>query len=172
MRCNEKFLEGRYKPSSKKQTRQISNKWPKRKRKLLRCVWLFVTPWTIQSVEFSRPEYWSGLPFPSPGDLLDPVIELGSPALQVDSLPTELSGKPWLRMAWCKHWHRGFPGGSDGKESACNEGDLGSILELGRSPGEGKDYPVQYSDLENPMDREAWRATVQGVTKSQTRLSE
>ena len=53
-----------------------------------------MTLWTIQSIEFSRPEYWSGQPFPSPGDLPDPRIELESPALQADSLPTELSGKP------------------------------------------------------------------------------
>ena len=65
----------------------------------------------------------------------------------------------------------GFPGGSDGKESACNVGDLGSIPELGRSPGGGHGNPLQYSCLENPMDRGAWRATVHGVTKSQTRLS-
>ena len=45
-----------------------------------------------------------------------------------------------------------FPGGSDGKESTCNAGDLGSIPGLGRSPGEGKGYPLQYSGLENPMD--------------------
>ena len=48
----------------------------------------------------------------------------------------------------------GFPGGSDGEESACNAGDLGSIPGLGRSPGEGKGYPLQYSCLENSMDRE------------------
>ena len=53
-----------------------------------------MTPWTIESMEFSRPEYWSGKPFPSPEDLPEPGIELESPALQVDSLPTELSGKP------------------------------------------------------------------------------
>ena len=47
---------------------------------------------------------------------------------------------------------KGFPGGSDGKESACNAGDLGSIPGLGRSPGEGKGYPLQYSGLENSMD--------------------
>ena len=47
----------------------------------------------------------------------------------------------------------GFPGGSDGKESACNVGDLGSIPVLGRPPGEGNGYPLQYSDLENSMDR-------------------
>ena len=58
------------------------------------CVWLFATPWTIQSVEFSRTEYWSGLPFPSPGDLPNPGIKPRSPALQADSLPAEPPGKP------------------------------------------------------------------------------
>ena len=58
--------------------------------KSLSRVRLFMTPWTIQSMEFSRPEYWSGQPFPSPGDLPDPGIKPGSPALQADSLPTEL----------------------------------------------------------------------------------
>ena len=58
----------------------------------------------------------------------------------------------------------GFPGGSDDKESACSAGDLGSIPGSGRSPGEGDGYPLQYSCLENPMDRRAWWATVQGVT--------
>ena len=53
-----------------------------------------------------------------------------------------------------------FPCGSDCKESACNEGDLGSIPGLGRSPGEGLGYPLQYSCLENPVDRGAWWATV------------
>ena len=52
------------------------------------------TPWIIESMEFSRPEYWSGQPFPSTGDLPNPGIEPRSPALQADSLPTELSGKP------------------------------------------------------------------------------
>ena len=64
-----------------------------------------------------------------------------------------------------------FPGGSDGKESACNAGDLGSIPGLGRSPGEGNGNPLQYSSLENSMDRGAWQATVHGVTKSGTQLS-
>ena len=49
-----------------------------------------------------------------------------------------------------------FPGGSDGKVSACNAGDLGLILGLGRSPGEGNGKPLQYSCLENPMDGGAW----------------
>ena len=52
----------------------------------------------------------------------------------------------------------GFPGGSVGKESTCNVGDLGSIPGLGRSPGGGHGNPLQYSCLENPMDRGAWRA--------------
>ena len=73
------------------------------------------------------------------------------------------------------HWRRdrlltpvflGFPGGSAGKESACNAGDLGLIPGLGRSPGEGKGYPLQYSGLENSMD-----CIVHGITKSQTQLS-
>ena len=62
----------------------------------------------------------------------------------------------------------GFPGGSDGKESVCNAGDLSSIPGLGRSPGEGNGYSLQYSCLDNPMDRGAWWATVHGVTKSWT----
>ena len=66
----------------------------------------------------------------------------------------------------------GFPDSSVGKESAYDAGDLGSIPGLGRSPREGNSNPLQYSCLENPMDRGAWRATVHRVTKSQTRLSD
>ena len=62
---------------------------------------------------------------------------------------------------------QGVPGGSDGKESICHAGDLGLISGSGRSPGEGNGYPLQYSCLENPMDRGAWWATVHGVAKSQ-----
>ena len=62
----------------------------------------------------------------------------------------------------------GFAGGSDGKESACNAGDLGSIPGLQGSPGEGNGNPLQYSRLENPMDRGAWCITVHGVTESDT----
>ena len=62
----------------------------------------------------------------------------------------------------------GFPGGSDGKESACNAGDPGSVPGLGRYPGEGNGNILQYSCLENSMDRGAWRAIVHGVTKSHT----
>ena len=63
--------------------------------------------------------------------------------------------------------NQGFPRDSAGKESACNAGDLGSIPGLGRSPGEGKGYPLQYSGLENSMD-----CIVHGVAKSWTRLSD
>ena len=65
--------------------------------KLLSRVRLFATPWTVQalpSMEFSRQEYWSGLPFPSPVDLTDQGIKSESPALQADCLPIELSRKP------------------------------------------------------------------------------
>ena len=57
-----------------------------------------------------------------------------------------------------------LPSGSDGKESTCNAGDLSSIPALGRSPGGGHGNPLQYSCLENPMDRRAWRATAHRVT--------
>ena len=67
---------------------------------------------------------------------------------------------------------RVFPGGSVGKESACNAGELCSIPGLGRSPGEGNGNPLQYSCPENSKERGAWRATAHGVAKSQTRLSD
>ena len=63
-------------------------------------------------------------------------------------------------------------GGSDSKESACNTGDPGSIPGLGRSPGEGNGNPLQCSCLENPVDRGAWQATVDGVAKRWTWLSD
>ena len=84
-------------------------------------------------------EGWRALPFMSP-----------EPKLAIKSLQYE-----------------GFTGDSDGKESACNLGDLGSIPGLGRSPGEGNDNPLQYSGLENCMD-----CTVHGVAKSRTQLSD
>ena len=69
-----------------------------KKVKSLSHVWLFATPWTVAyqaslSMRFSRQEYWSGLPFPSPRDLPDPGIEPKSPALQADALPSEPPGK-------------------------------------------------------------------------------
>ena len=72
----------------------------------------------------------------------------------------------WLFPIYCfLSSNMGFPGGSAGKESACNAGDLSSVPGLGRSPGEGKDYPLQYSGLENSM-----HCIVHGVTKSWTQL--
>ena len=65
-----------------------------------------------------------------------------------------------------------FPGGSEVKASASNAGDLGSIPGSGRSPGEGNSNPLQYSCLENLMDGGAWWATVHGITKSRTPLSD
>ena len=61
----------------------------------------------------------------------------------------------------------GFPGGSDGKESPCNAGDVASIPGSGRSPGEENGYPLQYSCLEKSMDRGTWQDTVHGISKSQ-----
>ena len=66
---------------------------------------------------------------------------------------------------------RAFPGGSDGKASACKAGDLGLIHRSGRSPRKGNGNPIQYSCLENSMDRGAWQATDHGIAKSQTQLS-
>ena len=75
--------------------------------KSLSRVRLFTTPWTVayqapSSMGFSRQEYWSGLPFPSPGDLPDPGIELGSPALRADALTSEPSNTQHLHKYACK----------------------------------------------------------------------
>ena len=75
-------------------SQQIKSTW---KWKALSQVQLFVTPWTIQSIEFSRPEYWNGYPFPSPGDLPNPVIEARSHTLQVDSWETLQFDKEYLK---------------------------------------------------------------------------
>ena len=82
------------------------------------------------------------------------------------SHPYMTTGKTIALTLW------GFPGGSDGKASACNVEDPGSIPGLGRSPGEGHGYPLQYSCLGNPTGRGAWRAAVHGVAKSQTQLND
>ena len=78
--------------------------------KSLSHVRLFATPWTVayrapQSMEFSRQEYWNGLPFPSPGDLPDPGIEPWSPALHADALPSEPPGKPKYRKLHIYYLH-------------------------------------------------------------------
>ena len=76
----------------------------------------------------------------------------------------------WVMCA-CSSTPPSFPHGSNSKESACNAGDPGLIPGLGRSSGEGNGYSLQYSFLENSMDRGAWRATVHGVAKNPTQLS-
>ena len=96
---------------------------------------------------------------------LPTVVPSGlSPSARVQTWALSLTSLGNLSM--------GFPGGSGVKNPPANAGDAGLILALRRSPGEGNGYPLQYSCLENPMDRGAWRATVCGVTKSQTCLSD
>ena len=97
------------------------------------------------------------------------------PRFSIFSALNSYVGNPWasqeLSFLIYKMEELGSPGGSNGKESACNPGDLGSIAGSGRPPGEGNGYPLQLSCLENSVGRAAWWATVHGVTKSQTRLS-
>jgi len=112
------------------------------------------------SMEFSRQEYWSRLPFPSPGNLPHPGIEPRSPELQADSLLSEPPGEP--RETIYKQQVKNLP---------ANVGNQVSIPESGRSPGEGNGNPLQYSCLENSMDRGTGWATIFGVAKSWTRLS-
>jgi len=98
----------------------------------------------------------------------------GNP-LQYSRLENSMEGGAWWAIVHgvaksqirLSDFTLGFPDSSAGKESTCNAGDLGSIPELGRSPGEGKGYPLQYSGLENSMD-----CIVYGVAKSLTQLSD
>ena len=87
--------------------------------------------------------------------------------------PDMLQSMGWQRVGhnWANWTTTALPGGSDGKESTFSAGDLGLIPRSGRSPREGNGYPLQYSCPENPMDRGAWWATVHGVPKSQSWLS-
>ena len=114
--------------------------------KSLSRVRLFVTPWTVayrapQSTEFSRQEYWSGLPFPSPGDLPNPGIEPGSPALQADALPSESPEKPTT----CKRYLQ-----RRGRKSDCSEVAFnmeGKLSKTSYTTSEGHSKKV-YSDLQ------------------------
>ena len=150
-----------------------------------------MTPWTVAcqfplSVGFSRQEYWSGLPFPSPNTFSG----VTAPEKTEDKL--SISSRLFLKYLEAGLFFKYvkiiqgysqppglllcsfgllqvFPGGSVVK----NPGDSSSILGLGRSLGEGSGNPLQYSCLGNPMDKEAWQAPVPRVTiKSQTRLSD
>ena len=82
------------------------------------------------------------------------------------------SARERLTFGFLYHESVGFSSSSDSKASACNVGDLGSMPGWGRSPGEGNDNPLQYPCLQNSMDRGTWQATVHGVAKSQTWLSD
>ena len=109
--------------------------------------------------------------------LAESAGEEGGAGLGSDWAPLRTRAQRRLRASWlllghflpCGHC---FPGCSDHKESARDAGDPGSVPGLGRSPAEGKGYRLQFSGLEKPMDRGAWRAAVHGVTKSQRRLSD
>ena len=141
-------------------------------------------------MRFSRPEYWRGEPFPSPGDLRNPGIEPRSPALQADSLPAEPQGKPkntgggslsllqkifltqesnqgllHCRRILCQLSYQGIPVVKNLPASAGNLRDAASIPGSGRSLG-GNGSPLQDSCPENPTDRGGWRATVHGVSES------
>ena len=88
------------------------------------------------------------------------------PAMQETLVRFQGRKIPWRRDRLATPVFLGFPGGPDSKEFVCNAGDWGSIPGSGRSPGEGNGNPLQYSCLENSMDRGGWQATVLGVTKS------
>ena len=122
---------------------------------------------------FPRQEHWSGLPFPSPGDPPDPGIKPESPTSQADALTSEPPGKPQLYSTaiqlytYMYKYIWAFPMVSN-KEPACDPGvagDTGSIPGLRRSPGGGHGNLLQYTCLENPMDRGAWQATVYKVSQ-------
>ena len=111
----------------------------------LNHVWLFAAlrnaaHQALLSMGFSRQDYWSGLPFPSPSDLPQPGFKPKCPALQADSLQSEPPEEQSFQI-------------------------------ITNIRGEGNGTPLQYSCLENPMDRGAWKAAVHGVAKSRTRLS-
>ena len=90
-------------------------------------------------------------------------------AFQLKPSAEMLGGIPWRKITEISYYRfMGFPGGSYGKESACNVGDLRLIPGSGRAPREGNGNPLQYSCLGNPMDRGAWQVGVRGVAKSQT----
>ena len=123
---------------------------------------------------FSREEYWSGLPFPSPEDLPKPGIEPRFPVLQEDALPSKPPGKP-IYIIYERTYYIIFASQvalvvKNLPANARDTRDANLIPESGRSPGGGPGNALQYPYLENPMDRGAWRATAHRVTKNLTQL--
>ena len=113
-------------------------------------------------MEFSKQEYWSGLPFPSPGDVPDPGTKPRSPALKADSLLSKPPGKPWFYFGILQTSSLGASQVAlVVKELPANAGDSSLIPGLGRPCGGGNVISFQYSCLEN-FDREAWWATSMG----------
>ena len=119
--------------------------------------------WALESITMNKVSGGGGIPVELFQILKDAAVTV------LHSICQQI----WKTQQWSQDWKRSkdqrmlkvlhncthlthFPGGSAGRASACNVGDLGSILGLGRSPGEGIGNPLQYSCLENPMDREAW----------------
>ena len=139
----------------------FSNAWKwKVKVKSLSRAWLLATPLTADyqaspSMGFSRQEYWSGLPLPSPYWELVPAYLFN----QSVNKYFKITSRGYIGLPW---W-------LSSKES-CRRlaGNMGSNPGSGRSPGEGNGNPLQYSCLENPMDEGFWQATVHGITKDQT----
>ena len=147
----------------------------------------FVTPWTIVHLStgsfvhgISQSSILDGLSFPSPGYLPKPGIKPMCPALIDGFFTTEPPGKPnisftcsWLSYKWNNFMSSivYLPGGSNGKESSCNAGYLGSLPGSGRSPGERNGNQCQYFCLENSMTEEPSRLQSVG-SQSQTGLSD
>ena len=109
-----------------------------------------------------------------PGSSVPGILQARTVSTTKTTLPTRTGAARSVHSHSCTQSVRntGFPGSSDSKESSCNLGHPGLIPGSGRSPGEGNGYHLQYSYLENSMNRGAWQATVHGATKSWTRLSD
>ena len=136
----------------------FSNEWKRKVKGMsLSSIRLLATSWTAayqapppMGFFQARVLEWVAIAFSSP-----PIVSLRV-------VPVH---GPWALFKVHSQKQEGFPGGSDGKESTCNAGDMGSLPGSGRYPGEGNDNPLQYSGLENSMDRGAWWAAVHVVTK-------
>ena len=138
--------------------------------KLLSRVWFFATPWTVvyqapQSMQFSRRECWSGLPFPSPGDLPKPGIEPGSPTLQADALPSEPPGKPknkhcktWPKRLWLMKLNSHWPPNFLGQGAAC---------ECSSASKESPFFKASLRCYEMPWNRRAHRGRIKALTNNE-----